>query len=464
MTIKVFLKNIQLIVFIIVSFLMIKAYSGEHELSFTELKSLIEKENVLSIDQLIPLLPDVIRKNTLLTYDSHALNLDRVSFETPRMIFFNKDASLILAMTRNPGESIIASGGDKLEVIAFNKELSEFEMFDIVFDGKTQPLSNPLQKNPKSCVLCHGQNPRPIFEDYNGWAGFYGSYSQQSGSSPGTKEEIELSQFITIKDSLERYKNILNNFVKIPNFRHIRQQAVGYGELASKLKFGPHIVFGASVEMLMLEKLSAKIERNEESKLYKNLFAYLGRSEQCGSHRTAYKEIFSSWYGSTENKQLIDQVSQSIEQKILKDFAAKKQQFDSFNVVDPTFDKRGLFNIPYGMMIGISSKYDKAAFMSQILILEGLAKVLNLSNEDFSTVPSSTTGIFHVRSAVNNVTSDPLFYDEQIFKGIHDRWVARGSEYITETNKLNCNVLKELALSEVLKLPVPTPSESGVFF
>ena len=164
---------------------------------FGALRNLIETNDVKTVNELVPLLPERMRRNALFVYDSHALKTHLVTPESPRVILFNEDSSLILALTRNPGAEAVARGEDTLEIISMNPSSHRYEMRDLEFNGKANPFAEAEPEvNPPLCSSCHGANPRPIFEAYNAWPGLFGSFSQKGGAAAGTPEYAFINRFL----------------------------------------------------------------------------------------------------------------------------------------------------------------------------------------------------------------------------------------------------------------------------
>src|SRR4051812_43977881 len=65
------------------------------ELTYEDVVELIQKNHVLSIEQLLPKLPEEFRSNYTLMYSSRSLQ--DASYEHPRVIMFGNDARLTCA-------------------------------------------------------------------------------------------------------------------------------------------------------------------------------------------------------------------------------------------------------------------------------------------------------------------------------------------------------------------------------
>ena len=446
-------------------------YKAEANLTIDQLKQLVIDYDVQTLDQLVPLLPTQMLKNPLLVYDTNALFADRISFQTPRIILFNREASLILAMTKNPGAASTSAGEDRLEIIAFDPVSAKYEMHDVPFDGTASPFDRAAPKNQARCLACHGQNPRPIFADYNAWPGFYGSFSQEGAAVSGTPEYVALEQFLSTRGGLDRYKDLdLSDFTKkAGGFSH---SSYGFGSLANLAKFSPLLTFGASTEYLMLRRLAKKLELEPRAKRYASLISYIGRGDECAlpvgaNHRDVIKKLYQNWSAVTSDVAKSADVGRKIEKTFVDDFLTKERAFTQFNVADKGWDSRGMLTLPHDTFLptaATSRDVDKTAFLNQLLIMESLGNELSLELADFSTM-RSTSGIFHVRSALGLVsTSAPILEDEQMFKGIYDALLQTNSPLIALTRIQSCSALSANAIKELNTLSVPDPTAKGIFY
>jgi hypothetical protein len=125
------------------------------------------------------------------------------SFQNPRVILRNGPTN-----KRAAAEFIVTFNGDpthrgynSLEVMQYNRSNHEFELYELKF-----PLSNVSpQMNPPKCLACHGQDPRPNWDSYPIWPGFYGSEEDRLGSA-----EIEAWKAFTAKSGLHPRYRVLN--------------------------------------------------------------------------------------------------------------------------------------------------------------------------------------------------------------------------------------------------------------
>lgn len=439
--------------------------SAKTHLTFEELADHVDKNGIALLDDLINELPSNMRSNSMLAYDSRALNVHLISFETPRIVLFNKDATLILAMTKNPGTEAVQEGRDRLEIISFDKATGKFEFRDVAFDGKPKPFSRSTEVNPPVCLACHGQNPRPIFEDYNAWPGFYGSFSQRGYAVKGTPEYQAFTGFLKTYLNLPRYRDLdLSRISEDSN--GIRFPSNGFGGLYDTASFTPLLAFGTSLEFLMWQRLGKKIDLNSKSKNFVNLIAAIGTGDQCRGHREVVKELFKNWMVETKHDARAKQIAAAIEKQVRVDTANKLGRFAIYNTADTALDPRGFMTLPFETFFPATprskSAVDKTYFENQFVIFEALAKELGIESEDVSTTPNTyTSGVFHIRKLT-------LLPDEQLFEGLLDGLQKTGpknlAKLLAKSMGLSCDDRLNAAQAELKALEVPDPDLGGLFF
>jgi hypothetical protein len=187
-------------------------YSASH-FQIEHLISLAQR--VQSLDELIPHLPQSLRRNFTLQYQ--ASGLQQGSFKYPRVVLFGNTGQLILTFNGNPKHK----GYHDLEVLQFDKKKNTYNLFNFHFSQnrmKRSHLRNKviIERNPKRCLGCHASEYsknkfliHPNFSGYNVWKGFYGS-RDDNAKNFHEKEETNLTYFHTnIRNSHPRYKYLL---------------------------------------------------------------------------------------------------------------------------------------------------------------------------------------------------------------------------------------------------------------
>lgn len=423
--------------------------------SYSELEDLIQKNSVKDLDRLIPLLPADMQKNFVLIYESHALRANLVTPDTPRIVFFNRDGSLVFAITQNPGAAAIAAGQDGLEVISFDRSSAQFEMRELIFDGKSVPGGTVgVSRNRAVCLACHGQEPRPIFQDYNSWPGFYGSFSQDGLSKAGSREYVSLQKFLGGAKSSPRYQDLkLDNFKKVP---------LGMIYEESEALETPAAQLGRRFEELMFRRAAAKLVGLQQYTFVKPLLEFLGsNSSTCGTRAERTKLLYREWTKDPATK--VDEMAlmSKIDRQIRTDYAAKVRAFESFNEVETSYyDKRGVFSIPYFLAILGRDPYypvDQVYFRNQLMIMEAVLRYVGLQSHDVSTSPTAPTiGIFHTRSVSNGEENQNYFW------GLADALALKDSKFRTDVT--SCAADLNAALEVLKTVGVPDSAAKGILY
>lgn len=123
-----------------------------------------------SIAELVSLLPQELRKNFTFVFDSRSPLKDSISASYPRVVLFSDDARFMLTFTGDPAKP----GADVIETMSFNDKSSAFELYARKLPAAIR-RGETFSTDTKSCMKCHGEDPRPIFDSYPLWPGFYGS-------------------------------------------------------------------------------------------------------------------------------------------------------------------------------------------------------------------------------------------------------------------------------------------------
>lgn len=152
------------------------ALSGEGDLSFAEMKRILEEKRFEKIDDLLEYLsrtkPNYMSHYTL-GYASRSLH--ESSKEHPRAIVFGETGRFIITFNGHPNQAAY----DMLEVVEFNQRSKKFEYREIQFNDLGQLGGEPFRISEvggpgSKCLQCH-TNSRPIWEAYPVWPGFYGA-------------------------------------------------------------------------------------------------------------------------------------------------------------------------------------------------------------------------------------------------------------------------------------------------
>jgi hypothetical protein len=125
---------------------------------------------VQTVAELAPLLPRELRANFTLVYDSRSPFKDQITPKAPRVILFADDGRFIVTFIGDPA----APGHDLVETMSFDDNTARFHLAAYVLPAAHRAgwAPSPAAAN---CGGCHGADPRPIYDSYPLWPGFYGS-------------------------------------------------------------------------------------------------------------------------------------------------------------------------------------------------------------------------------------------------------------------------------------------------
>lgn len=175
---------------------------------FDRLSIEVAANRIRSIEEALAFLPERLRQNHALMYDSRSLQ--KSSFENPRAIIFDDSASFVAAFTDKS-----MTGGDRLEIMQFREESQSYEFREIIADANRLKVS---EANPGKCKRCHTEALIPNWRGYPFWTGAYGNdqNSFMRGANDSTqgqrKQTIYAPEFEPFKKFLarapshERYK------------------------------------------------------------------------------------------------------------------------------------------------------------------------------------------------------------------------------------------------------------------
>lgn len=219
--------------------------------------------------ELLPVLPAELRSNYTFVYESRSPHgglgvkgEGSVSPLFPRTILFSADGKLALAFTGKPG----ATGYDVLEVIRFVDKRAAFVLSKFDLRGKTASLDNPPE-----CLRCHGQDPRPIFDSYPLWPGFFGSIHD---TFPPGSEELPLYQVFLKKQKSSKaslYSQLLWQ-TDNPVAPYLPPERFEAGKLVAEpgnLAFQPNTRLGMAWTELNRRRLFRKLKESPKYDAYK---------------------------------------------------------------------------------------------------------------------------------------------------------------------------------------------------
>lgn len=134
----------------------------------------------------------------LMSYRSRSLQ--SATPEAPRILLFNPITDFVASFNGHQAKR----GSQNIETVRFNHKTDRFEFRELTFDNKNKPTLSEV--NPKKCLECHQSltrdqaDPRPNWEPYFMWPGFYGSVD---GKLVRSKNELSHDQLKRMDPSLD---------------------------------------------------------------------------------------------------------------------------------------------------------------------------------------------------------------------------------------------------------------------
>lgn len=213
--------------------------------------------NADSTADLVPQLPEDLRANFTLVFATRSAQTS-VDPVHPRVVMFGTDARLIVAFTGDPhGRDL-----DTVEVLRFRDDTRAFELAQFVLPAavRRDPALAAAARdngapNPRACLKCHGSDPRPIFDTYPVWPGFYGSAQDGFAASPTELADYRAFQAARDADPTSVYRGLI-----YPPGSSVSPYALADAEDQTG-KWAPNMRFG----MALTERNRARIARMLEA-------------------------------------------------------------------------------------------------------------------------------------------------------------------------------------------------------
>ena len=198
---------------------LLGATTAPEPFTMDSLRGLISKNQITTIEELLPLLPAELRANFTLMYESGSIQSG--SKKKPRAILFSKDGKF--SLTFNAGDEPKQIGNDKIEVMQFDDQRKKFELFELGFSGKGPPKIS--EANPQKCLACHHNEPRPIWGGYPQWPGAYGSTDDELDALQGERRPFR--KFRKFAETQPRYKNLIFDS-QSKNYPYLRDKSSNF--------------------------------------------------------------------------------------------------------------------------------------------------------------------------------------------------------------------------------------------
>ncbi len=222
------------------------------KVSYESVSNLIEKCKIKKLKRLLKILPTNYLANHTVAYATLAA-MD-ASAAHPMVITFGEDAKFMMSFNGHKSQD----GFSKLDIIQFRDDTKTFEFRQIVFPKKQTQAVQYSNKNPAKCLSCHGNNPRPLWDNWTFWPGKF----RGEAESIHPKESIKYEAYLKNRNK-GRYK-YLPGLSPNPISISLKTQRVG--------KTG-NIKMDILTESLMTEMITREMKNT--SKLYQHRYAIL---------------------------------------------------------------------------------------------------------------------------------------------------------------------------------------------
>ena len=205
-------RNVLLVLFTLASWSTLPAAAADGTEPFTEarLRALLAHNPqtgrpVDSVSELVPLLPEQLRRNFALVYDSRSPFKASITPERPRVILFTDDARLVMTFIGDDTQP----GADLLETMSFDDEQAKFVMNAYLLPAAQRRDWRPSATEAR-CERCHGADARPIYDSYPLWPGYYGAVLDTFPKDRlGQRDRRNLAAFMAGAAQSGVYKDLL---------------------------------------------------------------------------------------------------------------------------------------------------------------------------------------------------------------------------------------------------------------
>lgn len=171
--------------------------------TYSQLKILIEENQIKSIDELLPYLPESLRSRFVLMHNSQSVQ--EATPLQPRVLLFSEDGRMGMAFS--------TSDPTMVEILELNPQTNKMEPHVVIFDenggSKAKIIDDPLSYFPKShpnhCTRCHSEKMHFNWDTYPRWPGAYGVNNKDFSLFSKEKRSLKALQRQIDEKSLLRH-------------------------------------------------------------------------------------------------------------------------------------------------------------------------------------------------------------------------------------------------------------------
>ena len=265
----------------IISLVLFLIGDSANALDMLTFKKLLTEKGISSIEGALAVLPENLRSKYTIAFNSRSLH--GTSMTQPRVILFGDDAKFVITFNGSAEQKAY----EFFEIMEWVDAKKEFQFFEVNFptSGLVSETWHVSEPNPPKCLKCHTTNPRPIWDSFPLWPGFYGeAYLQPLGVT----EREGLEGFLRIQPTHPRYKYLLRTdvFKNADTFYPSTKARYDSGE-----KDPPNSVLGSLLSGLNLQKIVKEISNDKRFMPFQ--YALLGAvSHEC----TDFLELFPNQF------------------------------------------------------------------------------------------------------------------------------------------------------------------------
>ena len=239
--------------------------------NFASLQSLLSRQDIDSVEELIAALPAAQRSRYALVFESRSLQ--GASLENPRVILYGTDARFIVTFNGSPAQR----GFRVVETMEFDDDSKEFRLRELVFPERAAGVDKVVvsEVNPQHCARCHGAPARPVWDTFPLWPGAYGERYRARLSA---RERTGLAAFLALQPTHPRYGQLLGvkRFADPQTFR-----SSALSQYAGIPEEPPNAELAIDLGRLQAQSIARHLVRQPGFELYR--YALLGLADNaCG--------------------------------------------------------------------------------------------------------------------------------------------------------------------------------------
>lgn len=183
---------------------------SEIPFSYSDLTKLASDPRIKNQQDFLNALPEGTLQTFTFAFKSESAQGPGVSEEFPGIIRMSEDGKLMIRYTCDPSKPTY----NRVEMMTWDDNTDRFKMVSMDF-GKRTGSGPHIEENPALCLKCHnpgGENapvdPRPNWQQYDQWDGFYGSQDDTFNAHTGG-ESIPGHRAVTEEESAKQKADYL---------------------------------------------------------------------------------------------------------------------------------------------------------------------------------------------------------------------------------------------------------------